>query len=226
MTAPQAIPMQTIASVPRRARAQAANRRAALTRGPPGRGPSSTAAGCAPRRPRPARAGSATKRPLRPVAEVARGVAEVARRSATGRGSGPARAARAGTLTSSQGRARPASVAQRRPPGREVLEHLAADDQLGRVVARLERLDRRRAVVDLDPGGRGAPARLLDHLGRDVAAAHPQAGAGQADRRARPRRSRSRAPRAAPLRAASSPRWPTNPATRRRSTGFELAYLS
>ena len=56
-------------------------------------------------------------------------------------------------------------------------------------------VDRGGPVGDLDARPRAARrAGLLDHLGGDVGAAHAQPPPGEPDRRARPRRSRPRAP--------------------------------
>ena len=64
----------------------------------------------------------------------------------------------------------------------EMLEHLAADDQLGGVPIGRELLDGGGLVVDLHAGRRRSPPGLLEHLREGVGPAHPHATPRQPDR--------------------------------------------
>ena len=64
----------------------------------------------------------------------------------------------------------------------EMLEHLAAEDQLGGIPLWLELLHRLHLVVDLGAGGGRPPACLADHLGERVRPPHPEAPRRQPQR--------------------------------------------
>src|SRR5512133_336823 len=100
-----------------------------------------------------------------------------------------------------------------------MLEDLAADHELGGMASGIELLDRGHLEVDLDAGGPGPLACVLEHRRKRVAAAYAEPAAGQPDRQL--------ALAAAHLvRPTSSSRSARNPATSRRAIGFDVPYLS
>ena len=62
----------------------------------------------------------------------------------------------------------------------QVLHHLAADDELGGILAGIERLDRRRPEGHVELRRGRTPARLVDHRLGDVGAPSAQPASGQA----------------------------------------------
>ena len=60
-----------------------------------------------------------------------------------------------------------------------MLQHLAADDQLGTVPGGIELLHGSRLEVDLDAGAHGPRARFFQDLRKGVGPAHPDPPAGE-----------------------------------------------
>ena len=108
-----------------------------------------------------------------------------------------------GTLTIAHGLASPATISSAASRVVDMLHHLAAQDQLGGVVPGVERLDRRRPELHLEPPRRsraGAPRRSPP---RRCRSREPAGRAVRAAAGAPPRRSRPRAPPARRCRSTS-----------------------